>query len=234
MQTEYGFGGLKLSIRVEHLCQYMDRIFIVVFKGQHTRAQDSNPATNKTVLSWRPLSRTEEIIITDKPDYGETVLHCVDKQFSLLQGPVATEVSSHLMFVLFKNEHHSTEAATGYNFTSQIVVGKVIMKREILDVSSGLFKFEMAVVDDRSLDISSSQWSIPKISLGIIAMTSPEISSYRMRLSRSLSMKPYAETAYSFRSGRGQVKQFSICCVLPISLSADGLLYTSCVFIMYT
>jgi hypothetical protein len=184
----------------------MDRIFIVVFKGQHTRAQDST-ATNKTVLSWRPLSRTEEIVITDKPDYGETVLRCVDKQFSLLQGPVATEVSSHLMFVLFKNEHHNTEAATGYNFTSQIIVGKVIMKREILDVSMGLFKFEMAVVDDRSLDISSSQWSIPKISLGIVSLTSPEISNYRMRLSRSLNMKPYAETAYSFRSGRGQVNQ---------------------------
>jgi hypothetical protein len=183
---------------------------MVIFKGHISVDKKSDPKTagagSKSFLSWTPLSRTEEVVVDERSDYSDTVLPSVTKQFSLLQGPVETEAASHLMFVLFKNEHNEGAAAGGndYDFESQVVLGKLVVKRELLYTSSGILKFDMNVLDDRSLDLSLSQWSIPKITVGIIIVSSPEIASYRNRMIRKFPFQPYAEVGYSFRSSKGQ------------------------------
>lgn len=63
-ETKYGFSGLKISIRIENMCQHMDRFFLVIFTGHNNKDADATePGGAKSFLSWKPLSRTEEVKI---------------------------------------------------------------------------------------------------------------------------------------------------------------------------
>jgi hypothetical protein len=37
-ETRHGFSGMKLSVRIENMCQYMDRFFLVIFAGNQSAA----------------------------------------------------------------------------------------------------------------------------------------------------------------------------------------------------
>ena len=53
-ETSHGFSGLKLSLRIEHMCQHMDRFFLVIFSGHSASSEGGG-------ITWKPLSRTEEV-----------------------------------------------------------------------------------------------------------------------------------------------------------------------------
>ncbi len=226
-ESEYGFGGMKLCIKVENLCQRLDKLFLVIFAGYHTHVSKSQETVgteiesfepsnilgetdklSKSVLSWRPLSRTEELDVSETSDTSDGILKYVVKQFNVLQGPVENDESSYLMFVLCRNVQELQEAGETYNFGGgQMLLGKFVVKREVLNTTGGIFKFDMPVVVERVLDLSSSPWGFakPKITLGVIIMNSKKLSIIRSSMSKTLQSKPYAETAYAFRSTKGQV-----------------------------
>ena len=113
----------------------------------------------------------------EKPEYGETTVRVTNKQFSLLQGPTENESASHLMFILFRNEHQKSNGATGYNFTNHSLVSKTTLKRDVLNTPCGLFRYGMTVLTERFIDLSSSPWMTQKakITLGIAVVSSPKV-----------------------------------------------------------
>lgn len=117
------------------------------------------------------------------------------------------ESASHLMFILFRNEEQKASGSTGFNFSNHVLVSKTTIKKDVLNTGSGLFKFDMTIMADRYLDLSSSPWTIQKskIILGVAIVSSPKISVGRQMLQKRMNGLPYAETAYCLRSRHGQV-----------------------------
>lgn len=192
------FNTLQFSLKLTNICNYLDKLFIVVFGSLNSTTEGDK---------WVEIFRTETRIIKNKPSYSESFIN-EEKIFFHLVCPLVSDKFENIKIVLFKNEtevknsNKNNTSSNNSNLNLQQEIAYTVLPKKLLEYKN-ILKIKMKVKMPMTMDISIPLYKDVDITLGLIRLSSYSLNFNRKNLFKLFRSVPYNEVVYSFISSTG-------------------------------
>jgi len=180
--------GVQVCLELKNICYQNDSIFVVLCGYVH-----GVDGTNNKIFE---LGRSETITITESADYALSLPKC-HLHFSLMQLNIPSYVDEIYCSVNREENGQTNDFAP---LTESIC--QVRFTRNVFEMNTA-FCSKMKVISKHQVDLTNPQLQEPEGKIGILRVSSSELSLARASIGRTLRLKPYSEVMYVFKATNG-------------------------------